>query len=104
GKVLAELVVRAADCSAGRPVGTVLAYLERHQFAGHLDYDRFRRRGLPLGSGAIESAVRRVVNLRLKGPGLLWLEENAEAMLVLRAAVLTDRWQETLDHVRVSMA
>jgi len=23
---------------------------------------------------------------------------------VLRAAVLTDRWQETLDHVRVSMA
>ena len=23
---------------------------------------------------------------------------------MLRAAVLTDRWQETLDHVRVSMA
>jgi len=104
GKVLAELVVRAADCSAGTPVGTVLAYLEKHQFAGHLDYDHFRRRGLPLGSGAIESAIRRVVNLRLKGPGLLWLEENAEAMLVLRAAALTDRWQETLEHARLTLA
>jgi hypothetical protein len=104
GKVLAELVSRAADASEGTPVGTVLAYLEKHQLAGHLDYDQFRRRGLPMGSGAIESAIRRVVNLRLKGPGLLWLEENAEAALVLRAAVLTDRWQETLDHVRVSMA
>jgi hypothetical protein len=104
GRVLAELVVRAADGSAETPLGTALAYLEKHQFAGHLDYDQFRRRGLPVGSGAIESAIRRVVNLRLKGPGLLWLEENAEAALVLRAAALTDRWQETLDHVRVSMA
>jgi hypothetical protein len=57
-----------------------------------------------LGSGAIESAIRRVINLRLKGSGLLWLEENAEAVLVLRAAVLTDRWQETLEHVREAMA
>lgn len=104
GKVLAELVTRATDYAEGTPMGTVLAYLEKHQMAGHLDYDQFRRRGLPVGSGAIESAIRRVINLRLKGAGLLWLEENAEAALVLRAAVLTDRWQETLDHVRVSMA
>ncbi len=104
GKVLAELVVRAAGGTEGTPMGTALAYLEKHQFAGHLDYDKFRRRGLPLGSGAIESAIRRVVNLRLKGPGLQWLKEKAEGALVLRAAVLTDRWQETLDHVRVSMA
>jgi hypothetical protein len=104
GKVLAELVTRATDYAAGTPLGTELAYLEKHQMAGHLDYHHFRRRGLPVGSGAIESAIRRVVNLRLKGPGLLWLEENAEATLVLRAAALTDRWQETLDHVRVCMA
>ncbi len=52
----------------------------------------------------IESAVRRVVNLRLKGNGLLWLEANAEAVLVMRAAVLTGRWQETLQHMRQTMA
>ncbi len=104
GKVIAELTTRAWGLPEEAAVWGEIAYLEKHQFAGHLDYDRFRRCGLPLGSGAIESAVRRVINLRLKGNGLLWCEANAEAMLVLRAAALTDRWQETLAHVRATMA
>jgi hypothetical protein len=103
-KVIAELAVRAWDLPEESPAWVAIAYLEKHQGAGHLNYDQFRRRGLPLGSGAIESAIRRVVNLRLKGNGLLWLEANAEAVLVMRAAVLTDRWQETVDHVRATMA
>ena len=42
---------------------------------------------------------------RLKGNGIIWLQENAEAaMLVLRAAALTDRWDESLNHVRKTMA
>jgi hypothetical protein len=41
--------------------------------------------GLPIGSGAMESAVRRVVNIRLKGASTYWLEESAEAMLLLRS-------------------
>lgn len=77
-----------------------LAYLSKHMDAGHMDYGSFRRRGLPLGSGAVESAIRRVINLRLKGPGLMWYEENAEGALLLRAAAVTDRWEETLAHVR----
>src|SRR5215469_10727409 len=60
--------------------------------------------GVALGSGAIESAIRRVVNLRLKGNGILWEVENAEAMLALRAAALTGRWEEALDHARQTMA
>jgi hypothetical protein len=104
GQVIAELAVWAWDLPAQSPAWVAIRYLEKHQLAGHLDYDQFRRRGLPVGSGAIESAVRRVVNLRLKGNGLLWLEKNAEAMLVLRAAVLTGHWEETLEHVRVTMA
>ena len=103
-KVIAHLSVRAWDLPEEAPVWTEIAYLEKHQLAGHLDYATFRRRGWPLGSGAIESAVRRVVNLRLKGNGLLWLEGNAEAVLVMRAAVLTQRWQETLEHVRNTLA
>ena len=35
---------------------------------------------LPLGSGAIERTVRRVVNLRLKGPSIFWCRESAEAI------------------------
>jgi hypothetical protein len=79
-----------------------IEFLDKHE--SHLHYDWFRYRGRPLGSGAIESAVRRVINLRLKGNGIYWREENAEAMLVLRAAVLTGRWQETMERTQAAMS
>ena len=45
-----------------------------------------------------------MINLRLKGNGIYWREENAEAMLVLRAAALTGRWEETMERVQAAMA
>jgi hypothetical protein len=75
---------------------TELAYLRKHLKAGRLSYGRMVRKGLPIGSGGIESAIRRVVNLRLKGNGQMWLEGNAEGMILLRAAALTGRWGEGL--------
>jgi hypothetical protein len=81
-----------------------LGYLEKHEDHCHLDYARFRRRGLPIGSGAVESAIRRVINLRIKGPGVLWEEENAEGMVVLRAAALSGRWEELLEKTRQSFS
>lgn len=36
------------------------------------------------------------MNLRLKGNGQMWRQENAEGMILLRAAALTDRWEEGL--------
>jgi hypothetical protein len=79
-----------------------IAFLDKHE--AHLRFDWFRYRGHPLGSGAIESAIRRVINLRLKGHGIYWREENAEAMLALRAAVLTGRWEETMEKTQAAMA
>ncbi|HKB41057.1 MAG TPA: hypothetical protein VKD72_31810 [Gemmataceae bacterium] len=91
--------------AAGNPpaLEQPLNYLSNHAAAGHLEYQRLRRRGLPQGSGAIESAIRRVINLRLKGPGLMWHEENAEGALALRAAAVTERWEETMAWVREGM-
>jgi hypothetical protein len=60
-------------------------------------------RGRRLGSGAIESAMRRVINLRLKGNGIYGREENAEGMPVLRAAVLTGRWAEVMAATHTAM-
>jgi hypothetical protein len=79
-----------------------IEYLDKHE--AHLRYDWFQYRGRPLGSGAVESAIRRVINLRLKGNGIYWREENAEAMLVLRAAALTGRWEETMERAQAAMA
>ena len=64
----------------------------------------FRRRKLPVGSSAIESAIQRVINLRLKGNSVFWKEENAEGMLVLRGLVLSRRWKDEFAKISESLA
>jgi hypothetical protein len=103
-EVVVELAKLAKDLPTDHEVWTELSYLDKHGEAEHLDYARFRRRGVPLGSGAIESAIRRVVNLRLKGNSLTWYKENAEGMLMLRCLVLSNRWDDTFAHISTSMA
>jgi hypothetical protein len=104
-KVVAELLKLGAEAELPEesPLWTEIAYLDRHGEQGHLDYATFRRRGLPLGSGAIESAIRRVINLRLKGNSIFWQEDNAEAMLVLRGLVLSGRWNEVFTKITESL-
>lgn len=73
------------------------AYKKLSYFHGHEDkcrYDQFIEKNIPIGSGAIESAVRRIVNLRLKGAGMFWLKHNAEAFLHLRCQLKSGRWNE----------
>jgi hypothetical protein len=55
-------------------------------------YQTVRALKLPIGSGAIESAIRRVVNLRLKGACIFWGKGNAEKILMLRAFYKAGRW------------
>jgi hypothetical protein len=99
-RVVDELTELAEDEPAGSDVHTEIAYLRKHGEAGRLKYPHFRSLGLPIGSGAIESSVRRVINMRLKGNGIFWREENAEAMLQVRAQVITNRWDERLTAMR----
>ncbi|MBV8607177.1 MAG: hypothetical protein JO034_06915 [Singulisphaera sp.] len=100
-----EVVVTLRALAKGQPgdaeVWVEIAFLEKHE--PHMRYDWFKYRGRPLGSGAIESAMRRVINQRLKGNGIYWREENAEGMLVLRAAVLTGRWEEMMAAAHTAM-
>jgi hypothetical protein len=105
-KVVAELIglANAAQLPEEAAVWTAISYLGRHGEDGHMDYAIFRRRGLPLGSGAIESAIRRVINLRLKGNSVFWQEENAEGMLQIRGLALSDRWDATFASITASLA
>jgi hypothetical protein len=103
-EVIEELEAPAAGQPDGAVVWREIGYLVRHADAGRLRYDCFRCRGVPLGSGAIESTIRRVLNLRLKGTSLSWEESDAEAMIQWRAAVLSGRWEERLERTREAMA
>jgi hypothetical protein len=98
--VIGELQQFADVDPANAALRTELNYLRKHGEAGRLNYTQFRTLGLPLGSGAIESSIRRVINQRLKGNGIFWREAHAEEMLQLRALVLTGRCDERLRRMR----
>jgi hypothetical protein len=57
-----------------------------------LHYASIAAINMPMGSGAIESSIRRVVNLRLKGPAIFWKEDTANEMLLLRCFYKAKRW------------
>jgi hypothetical protein len=64
-----------------------LGYFEgQHE---RMRYPEYLRRGLPIGSGAVEGACKHVVSDRFKGGGMPWKLPSAEPLLHLRAAVLT---------------
>ncbi len=64
--------------------------------AEKFQYQTYREAGLPIGSGTVESAIRRVINLRVKSAGQFWKLENAERMIFLRSQVLSGRWHSAL--------
>ena len=68
-------------------------YLLRNVSAGRLNYGQAKDDQLPNGSGIIESTVRRVLNLRMKGASIFWTKENAEDMILLRAYYKSGHWQ-----------
>jgi hypothetical protein len=102
--VIAELEARAADQPEGASVGRAIGSRRRPSEAGRLRYDCFRCRGVPLGSGAIASTIRRVRTLGLKGTSLFWEAANAEAVIQRRAAVLSGRWEERVEQTREARA
>ena len=59
-----------------------------------MDYAASRSQQMPIGSGAIESAVRHVINLRVKSNSTYWLRENAETLIRLRAWLKAGRAEE----------
>jgi hypothetical protein len=71
-----------------------LGYFEKH--VTHMAYATLDAMNLPVGSGQVESAVRRVINLRFKAPGTFWNETTAEHLMHLRACFKTGRWEELI--------
>ena len=77
---------------AGRGQAETLGYLEPR--LGQMRYAAFRAQGLPIGSGIVESAHKRLVKARLGGAGRRWAESHVTPMLALRGALCSERWDE----------
>lgn len=57
-----------------------------------MQYYDLRKKKFPCGSGIIESAIRRIINLRFKSPSSFWNKKNVEKLIFLRGIFLAKRW------------
>ena len=94
---IADLVSKRLS-SEKSSLKTALKKLDNY-FGDHskFQYKVFKENGLPTGSGTVESAIRRVINLRVKSPGMFWKRKNAEKMIFLRSIVLTGKLRTLCD-------
>ncbi len=68
-------------------------YFERNR--SRMDYKRYRQRGYPISSGAVESGCRHVIAQRMKITGSMsWRRQRADALLQLRCLIRSNQWDE----------
>ena len=86
--MLTELArIRPRSLAGREELRKLRRYLKRN--AHRLQYPHFVAQQLPIGSGAIEGAVRTVNNERAKQSGMHWSVLGARAVLALRAIALS---------------
>lgn len=84
-KELDWLSKQASTSEATKPVlRQVRDYLNNH--LEHIQYRQFKKQGLPIGSGLIESACKWLIQQRFKGTGMRWSENGFNHLLHLRLA------------------
>jgi hypothetical protein len=90
--VLAALdALDPADAAAAEVVRTA-----RESFfpdnAARMDYPAFVARAFPIGSGAVESTCKTLIEAREKQAGMRWSARGAQAVAALRALHRSGRW------------
>jgi|TARA_Y100000031_G_C8204017_1_gene377691 hypothetical protein len=68
----------------GKLIQGELNYFQEHQ--DKMRYPEYRARGLPIGSGTVESGCKNVIGGRLKQGGMTWSPHGADAMLQIRTS------------------
>lgn len=95
---LDQFISKVIDLANGRKlILDKLNYFYKNY--SRMKYDYLRQRNLPCGSGIVESAIRRVINLRFKSPSTFWKHENVEKLIFLRAIFLAGRWNIMINNL-----
>lgn len=80
------------EVTALETVEANLEYFTKRQ--EQIRYAAFAHAGYPLGSGAVESGNKLVVEARLKGAGMHWAPAHVNPMVALRTIACSDTWEE----------
>ena len=70
-------------------------YFTNH--AKRMNYSEYRKQGLAIGSGAIESAHRTLIQSRMKQAGMHWKKKNVQSVASVRAGYESGRWDEMVN-------
>jgi hypothetical protein len=93
-EMVQEALRALATTYRSKAIARALRYVEAH--AHRMRYVTLEACQLSIGSGQVESAVRRVINLRFKAPGSFWTETTVSGLMHLRAAFKAGRWAEIM--------
>lgn len=90
--IAAALELDGLPETARKALKNLYDYLDTHQY--HIQYQKFKEQGLPIGSGMVESACKWLIQQRFKGVGMRWSETGFNHLLHLRLAWVNGRFQE----------
>jgi hypothetical protein len=74
-----------------KAAGMIADYYQKNR--ERMRYKRYRRMGLPIGTGAVEGTCRYLVKDRMERSGMRWTVEGAQAILTLRGAYVSEHWE-----------
>ncbi|EKU96848.1 hypothetical protein Lepto7375DRAFT_0764 [Leptolyngbya sp. PCC 7375] len=87
-RIISELRWLSRSPNTAAPTRTVLKrvhdFFDKHRH--HVQYRLFKKQGLPIGSGMVESACKWLIQQRFKGVGMRWSEPGLNHLLQLRVA------------------
>jgi len=86
------------DPEAVKRKDQVIKYFESNAY--RMNYPAYDKKGYYIGSGAIESAHRTVIQKRLKLAGQRWSMEGAQQVLNLRVLRMSGKWNLICDAIR----
>ena len=91
---------RAIFKEPSQEINRWINYLDKHQHrTQYVDYKELK---LLCGSGIIESAIRRIVNLKFKNASTFWNKETVEKLFFFRGTLLSNRWEILIQNLAKS--
>ena len=76
----------------GEEARAAVGYFHNHR--DRMRYAEFRRQGLCVSSGVVESGCKQVVGHRLKRGGMHWAAAGGNAIIALKCCLLSNRFED----------
>jgi hypothetical protein len=92
--------IQTADADLARKIRNEADYFATN--AARMNYPKFRKQHLFVGSGVIEAGCKTVIGQRLKQSGMFWTVQGANSILTLRCAHLNARFEDYWERRRAA--